>query len=211
MKKHLRIFLAGIMVVVPLAITGYVVWSAGAWVDDMGGRLLQTLGSLHKPPPGLGIVLLLAAIYLIGLLTRFWSFRVLFGWLERLMGRLPGVKTIYESVRDLMKLFGGEARRSGRAVMYKLPGTDVALLGIMTNDQPTGGRAAVEDRVAVFMPFSYMLGGPTILVPRKNLQEVNLSVDQVMKICTTAYVGGPAAPQSAPASAPDRGNQKQGA
>jgi len=190
MKKQLRIFLSGIMVVVPLAITAYVIWSVGAWVDDLGTRILRVFGSKSEVPIGVGAALLLGAIYLIGLMTHFWIFRALFGWMERLLVRLPGVRTIYESVRDLMKLFGGDTRKMGRAVLCRIPGTDITALGILTNDRPRAVEGAGEPRVAVFLPFSYMLGGPTVLVPPKHVQEINLSVDQVLKLCTTAHVGG---------------------
>jgi len=188
-KKQLRIFLAGVMVVAPLAVTAYVVWAAGAWLERLGDALFEAVGIPLSPWTGVGTLVLLGAIYCVGLLTHFWLFRNMLRWLEMLVVRLPVVKTVYESVRDLMKLFGGDARKMGRAVLYKVPGAGMTVLGILTNDQPGKvNEAAGEKRVAVFLPFSYMLGGPTIFVSPDDVLEVDLTVDQALKLCTTASV-----------------------
>ncbi|MHC4981767.1 MAG: DUF502 domain-containing protein [Planctomycetota bacterium] len=190
MKRQLQIFLAGAMVVIPLALTVYLVWWAGSTLDKLGRNMLPQLHLL----PGLGAVIVIVAIYLIGLLTHFWIFRAVFALVERVVSRLPGIKTVYEAIRDLMKLFGGGAKGMGRAVRYKLPGTDVAVLGILTNENPGGAESSepAEKKVAVFLPFSYMFGGPTIYVSPEQVEELNMSVEQVLKICTTAHTGADA-------------------
>jgi len=186
MKKQFRILLAGAMVVVPLGLTVYLVWWAGGGLDNLGRKMLPG----WELPPGVGAVILVAAIYLVGLLTHFWIFRAFFHLIEWLFSRLPGIKIIYEAIRDLMKLFGGEAESMGRAVRYKLPGTDVAVLGILTNENPCGQDAEPPDKkVAVYVPFSYMFGGPTIHVSREHVEDLDMSVDQVLKICATAHTG----------------------
>lgn len=192
MSKQVRIFLAGALVLVPLAVTVWVIWSVGSWLDRLGTLALQTFLPEGSLPAGVGAVVVVAAIYTVGLLTHLWVFRSVFGWLERLVARVPGVKTIYESVRDLMKLFGGDSRQMGRAVQYRPPGTDIALLGILTNDNPTG-LAGGDPKVALYLPYSYMFGGPTIYVSREHVQNVDMSVEQALKICTTANVGAGAA------------------
>jgi len=196
LKKQLRIFFAGAMVLVPLAITAWIVWSLGFWLDDLGRRAFESLGTQIKPYPGTGALILIAVIYAIGLLTHLWVFRAFFRVLERLVTRLPGAKTIYESVRDLMKLFGGESRRMGRVVQYNVPDTDMTLLGILTNENPLGlPRNVPHRKVAVYVPYSYMLGGLTVFVSPEYLVEVDMSVEQCMKLCATAQVGsGPTVP-----------------
>jgi len=196
MNRQIRIFMAGALVIVPLAITAWVVWWIGARLGGLGEQLLEAIGLTEdldkdtaKYAPVIGIATVVVAVYFVGLLTHLWVFRGAFGLLDRLVARVPGVKTIYESVRDLMKLFGGEANKMGRAVQYKPPGTDIALLGILTNDRPSGMAGSAGERVAVYLPYSYMLGGPTIYVPREHVHDVDLSVEQVLKIAATAHVG----------------------
>jgi len=193
-NRQIRILFAGALVVVPLAVTIWVVWSIGSWLDELGYEALRRLQIEvgEKPPPGPGALIVLAGIYLLGLLTHLWIFRGVFGLLERLVARVPGIKTIYESVRDLMQLFGGESRSMGRVVQYNVPGTDMAVLGILTNEQPRGvAKARGKPKVAVYLPYSYMLGGPTVFVSREQIVEVDMSVEECLKLCTTAQVGSP--------------------
>ena len=186
--------------VVPFAITVYVFWSLATWLGGLGYGLMEKLGGLHNFKPNqteqriaafIGGVLVVGSVYVVGLLTNLLVFRKILAWLERLVGKLPGAKTIYESVRDLMNLFGGDSTRMGRAVLYKPPGADVKIMGILTNDKPPSVvQATGEHRVAIYLPFSYMLGGATVFVSPKDVQEIDLSVEQVLKLCTTAHVGG---------------------
>lgn len=207
MKKQVRIFLAGMLVIVPLAVTVYVIVAAGSWLDGLGNQLVRAV--LHKQkdvlPPGLGVLVLLAAIYLVGLMTHVWGFGRLFGYFEGIIARLPGVKVIYESVRDLMKLFGGDSAQLGRAVRYQPPGTDISFLGILTNENPLGiADGSGRGKVAVYLPYAYMFGGPTIYVSPEHIRDVDLSVDQVLKIAATAHVGAEAAPQALPGAPPTK-------
>ncbi|MCK4601241.1 MAG: DUF502 domain-containing protein, partial [Phycisphaerae bacterium] len=118
MRKQLGILLAGIFVVVPFALTVYVIYFVGAWVNSLGTSALQAVGiNLHDTlKPWVGMLAVLAIVYLIGLMTHFWVFRSTLNLFERIFSRVPGIKTIYNSVRDLMELFGPESKRMGRVV-----------------------------------------------------------------------------------------------
>lgn len=205
-NRQIRIFFAGALVVVPVAITVWVIWSIGTWLDGLGYRALSNLGVPvgDQPPPGPGALIVLGATYVLGLLTHLYVFRLLLGLLERLVARVPGVKTIYESVRDLMQLFGGDSRRMGRVVQYNIPNTGMSVMGILTNDNPLGLRGDTARRkVAVFLPFSYMLGGPTVLVSPEHIIEVDMTVEQCLKLCATAQVSSTAPPAKPPPPPPD--------
>jgi len=199
-KAHLKIFFSGALLVVPLAITVWVILALGAWLDGLGRAAIETVGGVQAKwlPHGLGSLVVLVGVYVVGLSTRFWIFNWLFGLLERAVTRVPGVKTIYESVRDLMRLFGGESRRMGRVVQYSAPGADVAALGILTNESPLGaGGDTPGAKVAVYFTLSYMIGGPTLFVSRDRIAEVDMSVEQCLKVCTMAHVGGKMPPPDA--------------
>ncbi|MFP4106269.1 MAG: DUF502 domain-containing protein, partial [Phycisphaerae bacterium] len=142
--------------------------------------------------PGSGALLILLTVYLTGLLARLWGLRWVFATVERIMSRLPGIKTIYQSVRDILKLFGGEAERMGKAVLYTPPGAGVSLLGIMTNESPSGVADRQPDKVAIYLPYSYMIGGPTIYVPREHVEIMDMTPEEAMKLSATAHVGAQA-------------------
>ena len=190
--KQLRIFFAGALVITPLAITVWVVWALGTWLDTTVIGFFYDTANPQSPKTlyGLGVVIIVALIYFVGLMTHFWLFRSAFGLVERLLIRLPGIKTIYESVRDLMKLFGGDSQKMGRVVQYNVPGTDMALLGILTNENPFGlPLESPHRKVSIYVPYSYMFGGPTFFASPDQVIEVDMSVEQCMKIAATAMVG----------------------
>ncbi len=198
-QKQLRILVAGVLIVVPFAITVYVIWEVGTSLDNLGRSLLP---EVFEKAWGLGIAVVVLGIYLIGLLTHFWMFQWMVGLLEKLVSRLPGAKTIYESVRDLLKLFGGNARRMGKSVLYTPPGSEITMLAIMTNERPIGIDAKEGPKVAIFLPYSYMFGGMTIYVPASSVCRIDMPVEQTLKLCATAQVG--------PERAKDAGEQAGG-
>lgn len=194
MKRQIKIFLAGAFIIVPVALTLYVLYSIAASLDGMGTGLLQRFWPQGQLFPGAGAVAVIAAVYFVGLLTHVWVFKNAFLRLERLMARLPGVKVIYESVRDLMKLFGGDSKGMGRAVEYRPPGANYTMLGILTNDDPAGMSTGGVKRVAVYIPLAYMFGGPTIYPEAKDVRELDLPVEQALRLAATANIGSPVAP-----------------
>ncbi len=197
MKRQLKIFLAGLFALVPFAITVWVIWWVGLALDNLGVNLalrpIWKVFELEDRWPleqihGVGAVILIVAIYLVGLLMHFWLFRGIVRVFERIFEKVPGVKTIYESMRDLMKLFGSESRQKmGRVVEYLPPGAALGVLGILTNEQPSG--TGDTDRAAVYFPLAYMIGGPVMFVPRDHLREVDMPVERALRLCATAQVG----------------------
>jgi len=185
MKKQVQIFLAGALVVIPFAITIWVITAIGSALDGLVKAPLAAYG-VHRFP-GAGALIVIVSIYLVGLLTHFWVFRYAVSLAEKLLTRVPGVKTIYESVRDLMKVFGGETRRMGRVVIYRPPDAHAAMLGVVTNENPPGAGAGNE--VAVYFPLGYMIGGPVMYVRPEHLEDVDISVEHALKLCATAQVG----------------------
>lgn len=189
MTKHLRILLTGLAVIVPFAITVWVITSVIYWLNRMGTAVIQPIWDyfeLDIPVHGLGVILLVALVYFVGLMMHFWLFRGTVNFAEKLLRRVPGVKVIYDSVRDLMKLFGSDAKsKMGRVVEYKSPQMDIGVLGILTNEHPEG---CSDDKVALYIPLSYMIGGPVIFVSREHLREVDMTVERALRVSVTAQV-----------------------
>lgn len=212
MNRHLRTLLTGAAVVIPSVITLYVIWWIALTLDALGKWLLETQQRQLRPGVGAAIVLaaLVGAIYLVGLLARLVFFRSLLGWWERIIGHVPGIKTLYESVRDLMHLFGGKGKGMGTVVEYRPPGSGYTILGVVTNQRLAGTSAATDENlVSLYLPFTYMIGGVTVLADRRAMRELDMSVERALKLAATAHVetactvkatgGAPVPRQDAPA------------
>ncbi|OPX24372.1 MAG: hypothetical protein B1H04_02185 [Planctomycetales bacterium 4484_123] len=200
MKKLVRTFLTGVVVVAPFAVTAYLIWWAGTALDRLARGAIAVLapGAGRFLFPGAGALVLVVSVYLVGLLMRVWVFRWTVRLLERLFHHLPVVKGLYDSIRDVLRLFGGDAAQMGQVVRYRLPGTQVELLGIRTSTQPRG--ASGSGKVAVFLPMSYQFGGFTLYVPAETVSPIDMTVEEALKIAATADAGP--APEPAPQDQP---------
>lgn len=210
LKKHLSICLQGAVVVAPAVITAYVCVKVIVWLDNL---VLGALGSLvpglvaegsvelqnevaeallSALIPGIGIVVALAALYIIGLLTRNWLFRKMGGLGEAVVQRIPLVKSLYSAIKDLLQLVGGgEATSRGVPAKVSLLDGKVDLLGIITQkDAASQVGEGGKDRVAVYLPMSLQIGGFTVYVPADMVEEIpDMDVETLMKLSMTAGVG----------------------
>lgn len=189
MKRFSNIFLTGLLTILPIVITLYIVaWLATATESSLGGLIRLALPEEHYRP-GLGILAGVSLVFAVGLLARALVVRRLMEWGESLINRVPLVKVIYGSVRDFTKFLSGSKEKSFRqVVMVSLNGMDAELLGFVTRedlgDLSPAGRNG--DRVAVYLPMSYQIGGYTLMVPRAWLRPTSLSVQEGMRFALTA-------------------------
>ena len=121
MKTVTRIFLTGLAAVLPIAVTIYVFYWLGSKAELLLGRGLKMLIPDSLYWSGMGVVAGLVLVFTIGVLMNAWLFRTFLGWGERLLERIPLVKTLYGSVRNLMGFFSGSNERTmSKAVMVTL-------------------------------------------------------------------------------------------
>jgi uncharacterized membrane protein len=189
MRIVARIFLKGLAAVLPIAVTLYVLYWLGSTAESLLGRGLKMLipGSLYWP--GMGVLAGLALVFVIGALMNAWLFRTVFRWGERLLERIPLVKALYGSVRELMGFFSGSDKKTmSKAVMVAVGNTSLRLIGFITRedfrDLPAG--IGGDDTVAVYLPMSYQIGGFTTMVPRSAVQPIDMSIEQAMRFAVTA-------------------------
>ncbi len=190
-----RTFGRGVIVLLPIVITVYVIWVVGSAIETAIRGLLELVAPDLTEQwyyPGLGLALGLLAVFGVGLAMRSWLARCLWIGLERLIDRIPLVASLYSSLREMMGLFSGEKQQElGRVVMVNVDeaGTH-RVIGFVTREQfddlPEGVGDA--DRVAVYLPMSYQLGGYTTIVPRDKLTPVDMPVDRAMRFALFAGV-----------------------
>ena len=206
-KRLLRFAGQGLMLVLPLLITIWVVWWAAVLIESVFGSVLRFL--LGDPPwerepgvgmlgiesiyyiPGIGFVLGLIALVLLGFVARLWLVRQGFKTMERFLERIPLVKTIYGSVRDILGFMGGDEKRAfSKVVLVTLPGCDYKLVGLVTREKlhEIPGLSGLTDRIAVYLSLSYNFGGMTILVAPEDVEVIDMSVEDGLRFSLTAGV-----------------------
>ncbi len=179
MKTLAAYFLRGLIVIAPLALTIYVCW----WVFTTIDRLLRI------PIPGLGFLLTLALITLVGFLASNLLTRGMVNALERLMVRVPLVRLLYSSTRDLMNAFVGEQRRFDKPVLVSLtPDDQLRALGFVTREGL--GSLGISEHVAVYLPQSYNFAGNVVIVAANRVRPVRADSSQVMTFVVSGGVTG---------------------
>ena len=190
MKSVCRVFVTGLMTVLPVVVTLSVLWWIASSVDGMMSPLV---GEQDSPwvSMALSITLAVVIVFAVGVLMNIFFVRAVWEWAEKLLNRLPLVKTLYGSVRDLMGFFGSSDNEKGeldQVVMVKLGDTDLKVLGLLTRDNfsdlPPG--IGDQDTVAVYLPMSYQIGGFTTMVPRSSVEPVDMSTEDAMRFAVTA-------------------------
>ena len=184
-------FLAGLVAIVPIAVTLYLIyWLAVAAETALGDpfRILLPQG-WYWPGMGMGAGLLL--VFLIGLLMKAWLVRRLYSWAEGLLYRIPLIRSVYGSMRDLFNLFS-QARGQALHQTVVLSWGGMRLIGFITrqdmSDLPAGIGAA--DDVIVLLPMSYNIGGYIVVVPRSAVQPIDMSVEDALRFTLTAGITG---------------------
>lgn len=189
MQAFNKIFFRGLITLLPIAITIYILYSAVVILENLLGSILRTL--LPEYIPGLGLLLTLVLIFLFGLLlNNFLTVRLLYYFESKLI-QVPFIKAIYSPLRDLMNLFD---RKGGRdlqsVVLVKIGDTGAQAMGVITreNFRDLPFASTMGDKVAVYFPFSYGLGGYTLLVPRNLITEIDLPIEKAMSLAITGWV-----------------------
>ena len=197
MNRHLKILLNGVMLIVPLVATIYIIgWIAfkldGA-VLAIAGMVVgeETAARLELPFPGVGLLGTILVLYGVGRLGQIWLFAGIVNAGERMVNRIPLIKTLYSSVRDMLKfVIGDQKEGAGRAVIYSIPGSDVKLMGVVTSEHPPDQLSdQCSGKVCVYFPMSYQLGGYTAMIAPEHLETVNVDGMVMMRLAMTGGVG----------------------
>jgi uncharacterized membrane protein len=173
-----KTLIRGLKVTLPLFLTlGLVIW-IGTTTEAFFRKLIEPWFPFYFP--GLGALVGLFLVFLVGLLINAWMVQIVWNWIERLIEKIPIIKTIYSSFQDGMKLFGDTKGELGKPVALEIDG--VKLLGFVTVEE------IFEDKVAVYCPMSYQLGGYTIILPRSRVTPLSWTTQETMKFILSAGV-----------------------
>lgn len=177
MNTLAKSFFKGLLIVVPLIATIYVVYLVVTVVDDL----------LGVPIPGLGLAITVVSITVVGLLTSNVVGRRTLEALEKGIDKLPVVKLLYQSVKDLMGAFVGDKKSFDKPVMVEVfPGQGIKMLGFVTCTHFDD--AKLRDHVAVYLPQSYNFAGNLLVVPRDRVEEVDADGAQFMAFIVSGGV-----------------------
>ncbi|HZO02878.1 MAG TPA: DUF502 domain-containing protein [Burkholderiales bacterium] len=184
MKKYL---ITGLLIWIPLVIT---IWVLKLVVDVLDQSLLLLPAALHTENwlgvhiPGLGAILTIVIVFLTGVFaTNFFGAQLVELWHE-ILHRIPVVNSIYSSVKQISDtLFSSSGQAFRKALLVQWPQEGMWTIAFLTGT-PGGGVAnhLPPDSVAVYVPTTpNPTGGYFVIIPRKHVIELDMSVDQALK------------------------------
>jgi len=203
-------FFSGLLLLAPLAITGWVF-----------AKILAVVGGTFRPvfffylPEGrldglwniLATIIVIALITALGYASRYVFGKYFGGVAERFIQGIPGIGTVYTSVKQIVGTFGGKNRHVfSKVVLIEFPRKGAYTIGFLTSVARGEAQARIsEDIVNVFVPTTpNPTSGFLILVPKSELIELEMSVGEGMKMIISGGAVVPVWPPAAPVVAPAR-------
>ncbi len=189
MKSIGKVFFTGLLTVLPVLATLYLVlWLVGAMERFFGAQLKWLMPDEYYRT-GMGLVLAMLVIFGVGLLAHAVLFRTLFGWAEQVLLKVPLVRSVYGALRDLFGLFSEhKSDEVLQVVSVTLPGTSMRAIGFITRSDFAGLPEGIgrQNEVAIYLPMSYQIGGYMVMMPRELAVPVEMSHEEAMKFVLTA-------------------------
>ncbi len=189
--NHLKTtFLRGLLTLLPIAVTIYIVYAGLLIFENILAGFIKNFLPQEQYIPGLGFGLTLILIFMFGLLLNNFILQTLLFKLEEKLKSIPLIKAVYSPLRDLMNLFSKGSQKGLRGVVlvdWQQDGP--SSIGLITRDTFEDlPQLKADDLVAVFLPFSYGLGGATLLFKKSKLRIIDLPVEKALQLAITGWV-----------------------
>jgi uncharacterized membrane protein len=190
MKRLYQYFFRGLITVLPIGLTVYflyVFWTLSeqlfkSWITPVVGDAYI---------PGMGLTIGIGSIVILGYLISHRFIIKLLLMVEFPFANIPVVKSIYLSLKNFADYFNPvQEAPSQQAVILKSPNSDLEMIGLITMQDgdafPVG--FSPKERVAVFLPMGYNIGGYTVFVPKEWVTPVDMSAEEVMRNSLFAWM-----------------------
>jgi uncharacterized membrane protein len=187
--KLLQYFLQGLLVIAPVAVTIYAVYSIVSFIDNQIPIFTtrDADGRVYVRNYGLGFLAVIAGIITIGYLSSFFIQNRVFNLFDSVLKRTPGIRFIYSTTKEFFEAFAGEKKKFNKPVLANIDDNDVWRVGFITREEAKD--FGFTDYVAVYIPMSYSIAGNVYLLPRARVRRVtNINATDAMKFAISGGV-----------------------
>lgn len=178
-------FFQGILVVAPVFFTFYVLELIFTKLDG----LIQIKFPNHTIIPGVGVLIILIGITVIGYLSSVFFLGRLFDLFERLLEKIPVIKFLYSSLKEVFDSLLGQKRKFDKPVLAHIYSDEVWELGFITQEDVTD--FGLKDMVAVYVPMSLAISGKVYFVKISKIATLHdISAANAMKFAVSGGAAG---------------------
>lgn len=198
-------FLAGILITAPISITGYVAWLVVDYIDSFVAGLIpaQYNPNTYLPfaIPGLGIVILVVALTLIGFLTANFLGRMAGRIFERIVARLPVIRSFYSAIKQIFEtVFSRQTQSFREVVLVEFPRPGMWALGLVVGKSAPEVQLKDDELHSVFIPTMSFTSGYLVFLARKDMSTVDMSIEEALKMVVSGGIVTPPAKAVTPTS-----------
>jgi uncharacterized membrane protein len=192
MNRAATYFFRGLLILAPVVVTAYIVRAVFVALDEAIFSWLGSQLAAYAPQwirSLVGVAAAITVITAVGMFASNFFGRRIVGLLEKLVERLPLIKLLYNSVRDVLGAFVGDKKSFDHPVLVSLsPDGSAKAVGFVTRHSLQF--LGIEGHVAVYLPQSYNFAGNLLLVPSDRVQPLGASSGDVMTFLVSGGVSG---------------------
>ncbi len=187
-------FLAGLLLTAPITLTLYAAWLVVDYVDTVVTGLIPE----HYNPntylpfavPGLGLIILVVVLTVIGFLTANFLGRMMVRLGERIVARLPIIRSFYSAVKQIFEtVFSKQAQSFREVVLVEYPRKEMWALGlVIAKSAPEIQAKAPEELHSVFIPTMSFTSGYLVFMPRKDMTTLDMTVEECLKMVVSGGI-----------------------
>lgn len=205
-------FLAGILVTAPISITLYLTWAFLKFVDSRVSSIIPAKYYPETAVPGLGLVIAVFFFITVGWFARNYLGRILIQMSEYIVEKMPVIRTIYGAIKQVLQtVMGAQSQAFREAVMFEFPRKGIWAMGFVTGVAKGETQRLTEDEVVnVFFPTTpNPTSGFLLLIPRKDLIPLEMSVEEAIKMIVSGGILTPPDPLLQKPNGNGNGNGKK--
>ena len=195
MKSLSRTFLAGLVTILPVILTLYLLYWLVVSMESVLGSAIRLVLPEKMYWPGMGVLAGMVVVFAVGVLMHAYVVRWLFAKGEAVFYHLPLINSVYRAMRDFFDFISPTTKKEFEQVVAVTIGEqELELVGFVTQYKPERLPKGFnhEDKVLVYLPLSYMIGGYTVLLPRAAVRPLDMTMQEAMRFTLTAGVKSPA-------------------
>lgn len=186
-KRFRNYFATGLLVVVPISLTIFIITRLFEWIDGIlrGAIFYLGINVGDKPVPGVGFVTLVLLITLVGVLARNYIGRQIITLGDAIVARIPIINRIYLTLKQISQAFLGEQREVfKKVVLFEYPRRGIYSIGFFTQDtKGTVQDSLPEDVVSIIvLTVPNPTSGFLVFVPKDQIIELDMPVEEALKL-----------------------------
>ncbi len=192
MKRVQKVFLAGILTLLPVVVTFYLIYFLFTTLDNFLGNFLEEI--VQRELPGAGFLLSIVTVFLVGLLTTNLLGKKIIYWGEGLIKRIPLIKGIYTSTKQIVDAFSNREKDAfKKVVLLEYPRPGLYALGFVTGSSRGEIQAKTKEMmINVFVPTTpNPTSGMLVMVPEKALTPLDMTVEEGLRVLISGGIASP--------------------